>query len=84
MTNEEAAAEYYESEKLQERHNNCQCGYCTHEDNPELDLETRLDLAETALLGIRAHIWKLDHKLNDLIEWNKRAETTIRKNNYEE
>jgi hypothetical protein len=74
MTNEEAAAEYYEAEQIAQRHNDCNCGYCTHTDDPELDLETRLDLAETALLGIRTHLWKLDHRLNELIEWNNRFE----------
>ena len=71
MTNEEAAAEYYESEMIYARHNDCNCGYCTHTDDPELDLETRLDLAETALLGIRAHLWKLQHKLDQLTQANK-------------
>lgn len=71
MNNQEAAAEYYESEQIYARHNECNCGYCTHTDNPELDLETRLDLAETALLGIRTHLWKLEQKLEQLTQANK-------------
>lgn len=50
----------------------------------EMTLEMRIDIAEAALQGIRQHLWKLDYKLNDLIEWNKRTEMNIRKNRYEE
>lgn len=73
MTNEEAAAEYYEAEQVYARHQECQCGYCTHTDEPELDLETRLDLAETALLGVRAHLWKLERKLDRLTRVNNES-----------
>ncbi len=54
----------------------------------EMTLEMRIDIAEAALHGIRQHLWKLDHKLNDLIEWNKRLDISIniqrmRNENYE-
>lgn len=74
MTNEEAAAEYYEAEQTNKCGETCLCRNCSHIDDPELELETRLDLAEIALMGIRAHLWKLDHRLNELIEWNNRNE----------
>lgn len=67
--------------------NYCSCNYCNHGDMPiddEMTLEMRIDIAEMALSGIRQHLWKLDQKLNDLIEWNKRTEITIRKIRYEE
>lgn len=59
----------------------CNCNYCNHGDMPiddEMTLEMRIDIAEAALSGIRQHLWKLDHKLNDLIEWNKRSDSAIR------
>lgn len=55
----------------------CNCNYCNHGDMPiddEMTLEMRIDIAEAALSGIRQHLWKLDHKLNDLIEWAKRTD----------
>lgn len=67
--------------------NYCSCNYCEHGDMPiddEMTLEMRIDIAEAALQGIRQHLWKLDYKLNDLIEWNKRTEMNIRKHRYEE
>lgn len=71
--------------------NNCYCDYCNHGDMPiddEMTLEMRIDIAEAALSGIRQHLWKLDHKLNDLIEWNKRLDISVniqrmRNENYE-
>lgn len=41
----------------------------------EMTIEMRLDIAEAALSGIRQHLWKLDTKLTDLVEWNKRNES---------
>ena len=69
----------------------CSCNYCNHGDMPiddEMTLEMRIDIAEAALSGIRQHLWKLDHKLNDLIEWNKRLDISVniqrmRNENYE-
>lgn len=69
----------------------CNCNYCNHGDMPiddEMTLEMRIDIAEAALSGIRQHLWKLDHKLNDLIEWNKRLDISVniqrmRNENYE-
>lgn len=58
----------------------CNCNYCNHGDMPiddEMTLEMRIDIAEAALSGIRQHLWKLDHKLNDLIEWNKRLDISV-------
>ena len=58
----------------------CSCNYCNHGDMPiddEMTLEMRIDIAEAALSGIRQHLWKLDHKLNDLIEWNKRLDISV-------
>lgn len=71
--------------------NYCGCNYCEHGDMPiddEMTLEMRIDIAEAALSGIRQHLWKLDHKLNDLIEWNKRLDISVniqrmRNENYE-
>lgn len=57
--------------------NYCHCDYCNHGDIPlddEYTIEMRLDIAEAALSGIRQHLWKLDRRLEDLIEWNKRYE----------
>ena len=69
----------------------CNCNYCNHGDMPiddEMTLEMRIDIAEAALSGIRQHLWKLDHKLNDLIEWNKQLDISVniqrmRNENYE-
>ena len=58
--------------------NYCHCDWCNHGDMPiddEMTIELRLDIAEAALSGIRQHLWKLDMKLNDLVEWNKRNES---------
>lgn len=56
----------------------CHCDWCNHGDIPlddEYTIEMRLDIAEAALSGIRQHLWKLDTKLNDLVEWNNRNES---------
>lgn len=55
----------------------CNCNYCNHGDMPiddEMTLEMRIDIAEAALSGIRQHLWKLDHKLNDLVVCSIRLE----------
>jgi hypothetical protein len=52
----------------------CECNYCKCGDQPfdeELTLEMRIDIAEAALMGIRQHLWQLDHKLDDLYKWAK-------------
>lgn len=54
---------------------NCHCDWCNHGDIPlddQYTIEMRIDIAEAALSGIRQHLWKLDRRLDDLIEWNKR------------
>ena len=67
-SNEEAAAEYYEGNKVYERimreHADCKCHSCTHIDDPELDLESRLDMVEIGLMTIRTALANLSNKID--------------------
>lgn len=66
---------YYPEKRNLNTDDYCHCDWCNHGDMPiddEMTIEMRLDIAEAALSGIRQHLWKLDHRLNELIEWNKR------------
>jgi hypothetical protein len=60
----------------------CECNYCKCGDqpfDPELTLEMRIDIAEAALMGIRQHLWQLDSKLKDLVEWSKKTDRDMRR-----
>jgi hypothetical protein len=70
----------HQNAKGNQMNTECECNYCKCGDepyDPELTFEMRLDIAEAALQAVRAHLWQLDQKLNNLIEWNKRLDISV-------
>lgn len=78
MDDFEAANEYYESEALHRRkeaRDNCECQMCEHDDqpvDPELDLETRLDIVEVGLNAVRMQLNSLMMRIELLRVQNDR------------